>query len=305
MKPTTPFPFYPLSGNTSPERPFFGFNIHTPSDCRIDPHTPPRPLPVGGLFFCRSGEVEFLLDRKHYLLREGDMCLVFPFALLQPVRISDPFAGFGMAADLSLFNDIRIPSFADYYLHIKDHPVLSLTLSEQEMLIDFCRRMLCRYNHVGHPFRLEIADSMFRVLYYEVAALYNRGTTIVHEAPTQRDLLFRKFLLLASRHCHRRRSVEYYADALSVSPRYLSAVAKQKSNLTALAWINGLVIRQAKNLIENPHLSIQQVSDELNFANPSFFSQYFKKHTGLTPKAFRNHTKRNDLPHPSRSDPPS
>ncbi|MDR1331600.1 MAG: helix-turn-helix transcriptional regulator [Tannerella sp.] len=278
-----------LFNGTSKDKLFCEFSIGGKTGAVLSDREIPRHLSGGGIFICLRGEAEFFLDLKSYRLKAGDMCVAFPFSILQITGISDEFEGFGMGAGAELFNDIRIPSLTDYYLHIRDNPCISLSDGEQTMLTDLCRQMIRKYERTDHPFRIEIAGSMFRVIYCEIAAIYRRGTPIVHGAVSRKDMLFRKFLFLISGNCRRHREVDYYARELCVTPRYLSSVIKEKSGMSALGWISDMVIRQAKSLLEDPVLSVQQISDELNFANPSFFGQYFKKYTGMTPNKFRHY----------------
>lgn len=44
---------------------------------------------------------------------------------------------------------------------------------------------------------------------------------------------------------------------------------------------------EAKALLKSSEMSIQEISDELHFANQSFFGKYFKHHTGMSPKEYR------------------
>lgn len=55
----------------------------------------------------------------------------------------------------------------------------------------------------------------------------------------------------------------------------------------ATEWIEEVVISEAKNMLTNTSLTIQEISNELNFCNQSFFGKYFKEHTGQSPKSFR------------------
>lgn len=52
-------------------------------------------------------------------------------------------------------------------------------------------------------------------------------------------------------------------------------------------WIRDYVILEAKALLKSGKYSVQQVGDMLNFSNQSFFGTYFKRATGLSPKAYR------------------
>jgi transcriptional regulator GlxA family with amidase domain len=49
-----------------------------------------------------------------------------------------------------------------------------------------------------------------------------------------------------------------------------------------------MVTAEAKNLLRTTDLSVQQIAHEMNFANASFFGQFFRKHAGITPLNYRN-----------------
>ena len=64
-------------------------------------------------------------------------------------------------------------------------------------------------------------------------------------------------------------------------------MVRQASGITAKEWIDRAVITQAKILLRHSELSVLEISEELGFANPSFFSKYFRRLTGLTPLGFK------------------
>lgn len=273
-----------------------GDNKFEPLFCRFDVTTDwsdifdsiPKRLNSGGIFICRQGEAEFFLDLKSYKLKKGDLCVAFPFSLLQVISKSDDFSGFGMTANIELFEKIQIPSATDYYIYIKDNPCISLSDEGQEILMRLCDMVIEKYNRIYHPFRMEITYSLFRALYFEIAAIYKKGKPIAQESVPRKDMIVRRFMFLLSRNYLKHRDVDYYANELCITSRYLSSIIKEKTGVSALAWISSMVIKQAKILLKDSKLSVIQVSEELNFANPSFFGQYFKKHTGMTPKKFKD-----------------
>ena len=70
--------------------------------------------------------------------------------------------------------------------------------------------------------------------------------------------------------------------------KYLSAVVKRVSDKSVVDWINETVVLEAQAQLKTTRMTVQEISDYLNFPNPSFFGRFFKKHTGMTPKAFRD-----------------
>lgn len=81
--------------------------------------------------------------------------------------------------------------------------------------------------------------------------------------------------------------VQDYARLQSLNANYLSNVIKSKTGKSISAWIVDKTIAEAKSLLKNSAISIKQVAFQLGFSESNHFSNYFKKHTNLTPNAFR------------------
>lgn len=99
--------------------------------------------------------------------------------------------------------------------------------------------------------------------------------------------MFERFIRAVSESYKEERSVSYYADKMFLTAKHLSTVVKEISGKTAGEWIDSLVVLEAKALLKSSELSIQEIADELHFANQSFFGKYFKHHTGMSPKEYR------------------
>ena len=67
----------------------------------------------------------------------------------------------------------------------------------------------------------------------------------------------------------------------------MSSSIKTVSGRTAGEWIDSYVILEAKLLLRNTALTVQEISAILNFPDASFFGKYFKRLTGYTPRKFR------------------
>lgn len=80
-------------------------------------------------------------------------------------------------------------------------------------------------------------------------------------------------------------SVQYCAQRLAYSPRYLGDVIHQATGGTAIGYIHSFVIEQGKNLLMNGH-NVNEAAHLLGFEFPHHFTRLFKKVTGITPTAF-------------------
>ncbi|MES2425361.1 MAG: helix-turn-helix domain-containing protein [Bacteroidota bacterium] len=74
---------------------------------------------------------------------------------------------------------------------------------------------------------------------------------------------------------------------MGISPNNFSKKCKQHFLRTPSALIQERVILECKKLIHLSYKSMKEIATELNFDDVNYFSRYFKKHTGITPTAFR------------------
>lgn len=100
--------------------------------------------------------------------------------------------------------------------------------------------------------------------------------------------IFQTFILLVNQSNGIKRKLSYYASCMNLTQRYLGTVVKQVSGITAKEWIDRSTIQRIKVMLRHSDKQIAQISYELGFPNESFFSKYFKRITGTTPKTYRD-----------------
>lgn len=106
----------------------------------------------------------------------------------------------------------------------------------------------------------------------------------------QPDFIFKQFMELLSIDNGTHRTLSYYADILGYSSKYLSKIVKQVSGRNALKFIQENALEHIIVELRHSNKSIKEISIAFDFPNVSFFTQYLKKHLGVTPTEFRNHS---------------
>lgn len=140
-------------------------------------------------------------------------------------------------------------------------------------------RQSIEYNSDNQP---SILRAYLYILIYELDVIKKTASNETTQNP-----IFEKFKEILSKDFLSQRSVQYYADTLNVSRKYLSEVIKNNSGKTASDWIDDIVILEAKILLQNKELTINQISDTLNFPNQSGFGRFFKKCERISPLEYR------------------
>lgn len=107
------------------------------------------------------------------------------------------------------------------------------------------------------------------------------------KASSRKEALFNAFVLKVEKHHKDEHSVKFYADELFVTSKYLSAVTDELSGKGAKQWIDEYIALDAKVLLRSTQKDIQEISNELNFPDLSFFGKFFKRMVGESPRSYR------------------
>lgn len=128
---------------------------------------------------------------------------------------------------------------------------------------------------------------------YLIASLCSRASdaciqpqTENHDKTARQFALYEEFIDKLSE-AHGKHDVSHYAELLNISSNYLSRIVSQIGGGTAIDMINRSVILQAKVLLKNSDMTIEYISEELNFPNSPYFCRFFRRETGMTPTEYR------------------
>ena len=96
-----------------------------------------------------------------------------------------------------------------------------------------------------------------------------------------------EFLVLIEKHYWQKKSVKEYASLLGITPKHLSETVKATLHHSALSYIHVRIVKEIQYLLCFGGLSIKQIAYALQFATIPQLGRFFKRHEGLSPKAYR------------------
>ena len=129
-------------------------------------------------------------------------------------------------------------------------------------------------------------------LTYRLCSVFSKMIGSNHSISERQTDIYIRLIELVGKYYDRHRSVAFYADKLCLSPKYLSSIVKSISGLTVQQHVFKAIVRRSILLMNNTDMSIKQISDSFHFPNPSSFGTFFKKHTGMSPRTFRQLNKK-------------
>ena len=206
-----------------------------------------------------------------------------------PKSFSPDFEGFIVLFTPSFAADINLlRSNLPFMTELKYNPLIKLKAEECELFTNFCNFF---YDIEGNKLisnSPEARKCLLSSLLYTLGALYRRQLPQASmERQGRANIIFKKFLALLVEHYTRERSVAFYANQLCITPEYLGTICREISSKLATDIIASAVIMDAKAKLHSSDLTVQEISNSLNFPNASFFGRYFKRHTGFSPLQYR------------------
>lgn len=250
------------------------------------------------VLLCTKGHIDVSYRGEMIRIDTNDVFVRVPYATEKgPFKWSDDFEFMQVSIPISLYEELMFdhmrvePRWWQKQEYLKAHPIFHLN----EISVEFCRTYF-------HLLELQLQDkqSDYR---RQILMLIARGATmellnyldktlvfgeldVERQSVNSSDYTFHAFTHLLREHPHMR-EVQWFAKQLNITPKYLSEICKERSGRSASEWIAEVTVTELKNYLRKTTLPIREIARVMEFPNASFFCQYTKKHTGMTPNHFR------------------
>ena len=128
-------------------------------------------------------------------------------------------------------------------------------------------------------------DSLIRTL---AIWIVRRTTTPRPATPADRGQRHHlRFLELVDRHHREQWRIADYARELGITATHLNAICRKRTGQSALGIVHDRLLLSARRELAYTDKSIAGVAAGLGFAEPSYFTRFFRQRMGVTPKAYR------------------
>ncbi len=239
---------------------------------------------------CTRGTAQVEVNLQLYEALPGAMLLATPFHVLRIFNSSADFLCRFIVFSKAFLTENSVNShFLESFSYFKNAsiPVIYPAKPDAKVILEIYLLLQQKLEREGHPYRIEISRSILTTLLYELQSIYEKQHLIIKGKQTRKQELNALFQELVFHHYKEHRNVQYYADALFVSPKHLTETIKDVTGRTAGEWIDDAVILEAKVLLRNHEISIARVAEGIHFPDQSSFGKYFKKHVGMSPSDYR------------------
>lgn len=240
--------------------------------------------------YCHRGHIRFLFSDRKMECKAGQFLFWFAESRLSGLQFSKNFKATVLLVAKDFLTD-NIPDQSwgiNAMLYSRIHPVKEIQRKkDQDKILTNFNLLNERFLETDHRFYDEALKLQMKLFILEMWNLFaNAYEKRRHSVQT--GTLYEQFMQLLSEHCLQQREVQFYSEQLHITAKYLNHLCKTHSGVTASEWIQRHARERIIILLQNKHLNIAEIADEMEFSSRSFFTRYVKKLLGVTPSEYRN-----------------
>jgi len=251
-------------------------------------------LDYGAILLCTHGSAEIIINFTAWQLYEGAVITVFPNDVVLIKDATSDFMTEALCYDRTMLREASLQIESAVYDKLRE----DRCRTDSSMLTDIVTTML-RLIKLHHD---NAGDSAFRqIVLLQLKAFFLGFYDFIYHHPTHRpDILgpqrahelFQRFMVFLEHHYVENHDVTFYADSLDITPKYLNTIVHHATGCNTKEVIDHYLVMQLKLLLRTTQMSIKEIAWKYHFSNVSFFDRYFKKHTGMTPKQYKQNALR-------------
>ena len=241
------------------------------------------------LIFVQKGEAVFDVQFHPVKVQAPALIVLFPQCIMQ---VNDNLMDFNarIIAFTKNYEDL-LHSVVNYYQirqNLIHHPCISLdetAFATLTLYFDTLQKILS--TSANQPNMYAITINLLRSLQFYLQTLY-KDAFLSDAIINRKEEITNLFFDLLEKNVSKEIDIDFFAQKLCISPKYLTNTLKEITKKTATQWINSYILQQAKTMLRTSSMNIQQISNALGFENQSHFGSWFRRQTnGTNPTDFR------------------
>jgi AraC-like DNA-binding protein len=246
----------------------------------------PHQLTFYNLIFFTEGNGRHFIDFNWYPVQKGSIVYLAK-EQVNAFGLDDELKGYCIIFTEKYFVEC-FSALPNEFVFRLFNPELSspvVTAPKESDFFEYFNLLNKEYNNESLFNRKNILNSLFVILISKLEGIKKYQTALPIDS--SKTLLFQRFTSLLELNFAQHRDAQFYAEELAISYKHLNTICKNVINKTAKNVIDDFIILQAKRNLINSELKSSELAYKLGFEDPTNFTKYFKKKTGLTPNSFK------------------
>lgn len=175
-----------------------------------------------------------------------------------------------------------------YGVKLYARPVITLAHVETERIKNRLTELAQAIDGVNHLYYKEVVLNRLFGFYLDLSDVIDRRDGFApSEQSSRRESIVKRFVELLTANYRTQHKVDFYASQLNLSAHYLTLIVKEVTGRSVSDFIYWMLYSDARALLDDSMLSVQEITALLNFSDQSAFGKFFHRRSGLSPLDYR------------------
>lgn len=240
------------------------------------------------LLVVETGEITVDVNHRIFKLCKHSSLHLNSGDMIRSITTSKIIRGYHLVFSPSFQNEIRTSRKSPISIQLKkEFPAQFFSEEEYRFLADSINRLKKYISYTDHYCQsIVVKNAVFNLL-LDISDKRRKDHGDSMNNATHKEVILERFKSLVHGHCNEHHNVNWYAEAMMISPDYLSKIIREYDGKSARDLINENIVSNAMFMMRQSDLSIKEISEKLNFPDQSGFGRFFKANTGQSPKEYR------------------
>lgn len=249
------------------------------------------------VLFVEKGSALVSVNEKKYRARENVMLFIQPDSEIKLINHTKDFKVFFVSFLRSIMHEVG-QRLEPRFFGLLFHKIHWFIIPEaRDSVRGFCSMFEYAYNDKRNPFRHDVITSLIEVFIKGIYGVVMEYYPDLKSNDTLRiQTLFKRFMFLLENNYTTEHGVQFYAEQLCISTKYLTQICRRVVQKTPKSLIDYKLFSVALGMLDRTDKTIQEVSNALGFPDQSYFSRFFKRCMGVSPVYYRQNPGKVHLP---------
>ncbi len=255
----------------------------------------PVRLQMNMIASCQQGSLRMDINGKIIEVSKNDIFVCPPNSVVDILEVTPDFACVALCVTNHGLQNILRSHINVWNRAMYVNKVSVVKMTNEEMLfyakftdlVRLCLDVENMQHTTWNLYRREIVETLLKSALLALCNAFKVDGVEGEKKGSTTNELFDRFLEMLQQSEVKHRPVEYFAQQLCITPKYLSIVCKRHSSKTAIEWITEYTLADITYYLRSTNKSVKEISAILGFSNTSFFGKYVREHFHVSPLKYR------------------
>lgn len=243
----------------------------------------------------RKGRLQIDINGNTHTIKEGERLTVLPQNFTDNILVSVDADIVMLRLSGRIVSDLMREHIDKWnrMIYICKAYRMSTVKNLEDQMQFYYRLILSKTMNPSQGYHKEIVRSIIKAILLEMLSNMESDQCQSVEGESKIQFQFNRFLQMLSNEDIKHRPIDFYADKLCLSAKYLSVICTKVSGKSARQWIDEYTVEDIRYHLFNTDYSIKEIAYRLGFENLSFFGKYVKRYFGKSPSELRTARNKN------------